>query len=211
MGRGRLILFNFIGIIVVIALLAGGAYYYYQSTNYLKTDDAKVSADMIPVVATTSGKLVDWTAEEGDKVSKDDLLGKISDGKTTIPVTAPDKGTVIKNQVRKNQIVQAGQTLAQTADMNHLYIVANIEETDIKDIEKGDKVTITVDGDPNSTFDGKVEEIGYATNSVFSLLPEQNSSGNYTKVTQKIPVKISIKDPSDKVLPGMNAEVKISK
>ncbi|MEJ9211613.1 HlyD family efflux transporter periplasmic adaptor subunit [Bacillus smithii] len=211
MARGRLVLLNLVGIIVVILLLAGGAYYYYQTTNYLKTDDAKVSADMVPVVATTSGKLVDWTGEEGDKVLKDDLLGKISDGKTTIPVTSPEKGTIIKNQVQKNQIVQAGQTLAQTADLSHLYIVANIKETDLKDIEKGDKVTITVDGDPNTTFDGKVEKIGYATNSVFSLLPEQNSSGNYTKVTQKVPVKISIKDPSDKVLPGMNAEVKISK
>ena len=49
------------------------------------------------------------------------------------------------------------------------------------------------------TFDGTVEEIGYATNSTFDMLPSTNSSGNYTKVTQKVPVKISIKNPSDKV------------
>ncbi|RAI18143.1 HlyD family secretion protein, partial [Rhodobium orientis] len=65
-------------------------------------------------------------------------------------------------------------------------------------------------GDPDTTFEGKVEEIGYATDSVFSMFPEMNQSGDYTKVTEKVQVKISIQNPSAKLLPGMNAEVKIS-
>jgi multidrug resistance efflux pump len=119
-------------------------------------------------------------------------------------------GTIIKNEAMNGQMVQAGQVLAQVADMNHLYITANIKETDLKDIEKGDSVNIKVDGDPDVTFEGTIEEIGYATNSVFSMLPQQNTSDNYTKVTQKVPVKISFQNPSAKVLPGMNAEIKIS-
>ena len=102
-------------------------------------------------------------------------------------------GTIVKNEAKEGQIVQAGQTLAKTIDMDHLYITANIEENDLKDIEKGDKVDIVVDGDSGTTFEGNVEEIGYATNSTFDLLSQSNSSGNYTKVTQKVPVKISIK------------------
>jgi multidrug resistance efflux pump len=107
-------------------------------------------------------------------------------------------------------MVQAGQALAVAADMEHLYITANIQEKDLKDIEAGDSVEIKVDGDGNTIFDGEVEEIGFATNSLFSVLPQQSSNGSYTKVAQKVAVKISLKNASDKVLPGMNAEVKIS-
>lgn len=210
MSKGRLILTNMLGIVVILALIAGGGYYYYQSTNYIKTDEAKVSADVTSVIAPTSGKLTDWNVEEGQDVSQDTEVGKVSDGKNNVSITSTMNGTIIKNQVMNGQLIQAGQVLAQEADMDHLYITANIKETDLNDIEKGDSVDITVDGDGGTTFEGTVEEIGYATTSVFSMVPQQNASGNYTKVTQKVPVKISIKNPSDKVLPGMNAEVKIS-
>ncbi|RBN36731.1 transporter, partial [Priestia megaterium] len=111
----------------------------------------------------------------------------------------------------ENQMVQAGQQIASEVDMNNLFIIANIKEDKLKDIEAGDDVDVTVDGDTKTTIDGKVEEIGYATNSIFSLMPSSNSDGNYTKVSQTVPVKISISNYSENVLPGMNAEVKISK
>lgn len=205
----RTIIANIIGVIVVVLLIALGGYFYIQNKNYVKTDDAVVSADMMGVVAPTSGILTNWDVKDGKNVSNKDVVGKVSDGKREIPVDAKMDGKIIKNEARKNQMVQAGQELAKEADLDHMYIIANIEETDLKDIEVGDSVDITVDGDDDTTFDGTVEEIGYATNSVFSVLPS-NSTGNYTKVTQKVPVKISINQASDKVLPGMNAEIKIS-
>ncbi|KKI90733.1 transporter [Bacillus sp. SA1-12] len=211
MSKGRLIITNLIGILVVFALVAGGGYYYYQSENYVKTDEAKVAGDIEQVVAPAAGQLKEWNVQEGNTVSKDAVVGKVLEGENTVSVTSMMKGTIVKKQANDHQLVQAGQVLAQTIDMDHLYITANLKETEIKDIETGDSVDIVVDGDPDTTFEGEIEEIGYATNSVFSLMPQQNSSGNYTKVTQKVPVKISLKDPSDKVLPGMNAEVKISK
>ena len=210
MNRGRLILINVIGFIVILAILAGGAYYYYESTNFIKTDEAKVTGDLYTVVAPESGKLTNWNVKEGDEVKKDQKVGKVAGTEGSKDVKAAANGTIVKSQALKNQNVQAGQTLAQTIDMNNLKIQANIEETELKDIEKGDSVDITVDGDEGTTFEGTVEEIGYATTSVFSVMGNQNSSGNYTKVTQKVPVTISIKAPSDKVLPGMNAEIKIS-
>lgn len=209
MNKGRLIFANIVGVVVVVALVAGFAYYYYQNKNYVKTDEATVTADMSQIVATSSGQLKDWDIKEGEEVSKDDKLGKLFDGEKELSIVSMDDGKIIKNAVKNHQVVQAGDILAQTADMDKRFITANIKETDLKDIDKGDSVDITVDGDEGTEFEGKVEEIGYAANSVFSKLPQQ-SSGNYTKVTQKVAVKISIQNPTDKVLPGMNAEVKIS-
>ncbi|MEJ9301852.1 HlyD family efflux transporter periplasmic adaptor subunit [Priestia megaterium] len=211
MSRGRLILMNFIGIIVVLALIIGGGYYYIQKSNYVSTDNAKVSGDLYTVVAPAAGKVASWNVEEGIDVSKDDEVAKIQseDGEKT--VTVPEDGKIIKTQVKENQMVQAGQQIASEVDMNNLFIIANIKEDKLKDIEAGDDVDVTVDGDTKTTIDGKVEEIGYATNSIFSLMPSSNSDGNYTKVSQTVPVKISISNYSENVLPGMNAEVKISK
>ncbi|MCO0599663.1 HlyD family efflux transporter periplasmic adaptor subunit [Peribacillus butanolivorans] len=210
MNKGRLILINVIGLVVILAVVGGGAYYYYESTNFIKTDEAKVTGDLYTIVAPASGKLTDWDLKEGDIVSKDNKVAKVAtvDGEQTVKSSAP--GTVVKTQVLEDQLVQAGQTLAQTINMEDLSITANIEENKLKNIEKGDSVDIIIDGDPDTVFEGTLEKIGYATTSVFSVMGNQNSSGNYTKVTQKVPVTISIKAPSDKVLPGMNAEVKIS-
>ncbi|MED4531874.1 HlyD family efflux transporter periplasmic adaptor subunit [Metabacillus fastidiosus] len=210
MSKGRLLLANIIGIIVVLGFIAGGGYIYYQNENYVSTEDATVSADMMQIVAPSSGILKDWNGEEGANVSENGVVGAVSDGEKALSVHAGENGTIIKNEAKKNQMVQAGQVLGEIADMDHLYVTANINETDLNDIEVGDSVDIKVDGDKEVTFDGKIEGIGYATNSVFSALPSQNASGNYTKVTQKVPVKISIQNPSKKVLPGMNAKVKIS-
>ncbi|MFB7638645.1 HlyD family secretion protein [Peribacillus butanolivorans] len=210
MNKGRLILINIIGLVVILAVVGGGAYYYYESTNFIKTDEAKVTGDLYTIVAPASGKLTDWDLKEGDIVSKDNKVAKVAtvEGDQTVKTSAP--GTVVKTQVLEDQLVQAGQTLAQTINMEELSITANIEENKLKNIEKGDSVDIIIDGDPDTVFEGTLEQIGYATTSVFSVMGNQNSSGNYTKVTQKVPVTISIKAPSDKVLPGMNAEVKIS-
>ncbi|MGE6612189.1 HlyD family secretion protein [Peribacillus simplex] len=210
MNRGRLVLINVIGLVIIVAVLAGGAYYYYESTNFIKTDEAKVSGELYTIVAPAAGKLADWDLHEGDNVSKNDQVANVTtlDGKEAVKTAA--QGTIVKTQVHDEQLVQAGQTLAQTINMDDLSITANIEENKLKDIEKGDSVDIIIDGDPDTVFEGTLEQIGYATTSVFSVMGNQNSSGNYTKVTQKVPVKISIKAPSDKVLPGMNAEVKIS-
>jgi multidrug resistance efflux pump len=210
MSKGRLILINIVGMVLVLALLAAGGYFYYENQNYVKTDDAVVSADMDQIVAPASGLLTKWEGKEGVIVSDHQELGNISANNQGLPVDSLNNGTILKNEAKSNELVQAGQVLAQTADMNNLYITANIDETDLKNVEVGDSVDISVDGDSGSIFNGKIEGIGYATNSVFSALPSENSSGSYTKVTQKVPVKISIENPSSKVLPGMNAEVKIS-
>lgn len=209
-NRSRLIVANLIGILVICFFIAAGAYFYYEKANFIKTDDAVVKADLMPVVAPAQGVLTSWNIQDGTDVSDKNIVGGVSDGTKTIPVSARMNGKVIQNGARVNQVVQAGQVLAEEADMDHLYIVANIKESRLKDIKVGQSVDIKVDGDSGTKFEGVVKEIGYATNSVFSVLPQQSSTGSYTKVTQKIQVKISINQASSRVLPGMNAEVKIS-
>lgn len=207
----RLLVSNILVIVVVFLLVVFGIYFFYQQHHYLRTNDAVVSADMLQVVAPESGLLANWEVKEGQQVDQNTQVGAVSDGKSTVPVATMMKGTIIKNEAQPNEMVQLGQVLAQEADMNHLYVNANIKETDLSDVSVGDAVKVHVDGDKGTTFDGTVQEIGYATNSVFSALPSDNSSGSYTKVTQTVPVKISIDNPSNKVLPGMNAEIKITK
>ncbi|MGG1572443.1 HlyD family efflux transporter periplasmic adaptor subunit [Fictibacillus sp. NRS-1165] len=211
MSRGRLLMTNIVAFLVVIVLIAGGAYYYFQNSNYVSTDNAKVTGDLRNITAPTDGKLSDWNLEEGKKVTKDDKIGKISGAEKSMDIKTPADGTIIKKQASDDQMVQAGQTLASEVNMDDLYVIANIKEDELKDIEEGDPVDVTVDGDDETTLDGNVEKIGFATNSLFSLMPKSNDDGNYTKVTQTVPVKIPITNSSDKVLPGMNAEVKISK
>ncbi|MCL6635610.1 MAG: efflux RND transporter periplasmic adaptor subunit, partial [Peptococcaceae bacterium] len=103
-----------------------------------------------------------------------------------------------------------GQPIVMVADLNSLYITANVEETDLHKVRVGQKVEFTVDSFPGVRFDGRVISIGEATVSTFSLLPAQNTGGNFTKVVQRIPVKISIRDyQGRRLLPGMNAVVRI--
>ncbi|AVX07592.1 transporter [Bacillus sp. Y-01] len=211
MSRSRLMVTNFIGIIVILALLIGGGYYYVQKSNYITTDNAKVSGDVYNVVAPAAGKVASWTVEEGNDVSKDAEITKIQAEKGSVAATVPADGKIIQTNVKENQMVQAGQQIATEVDMKDLFIVANIKEDQLKDIKEGDDVDVTVDGDSSAKIDGKVEEIGYATNSLSSLTSNSSSDGNYTKVSQTVPVKISISNYSEHVLPGMNAEVKISK
>lgn len=111
----------------------------------------------------------------------------------------------------KNTITAAGTRLAVSYNLDDLWVTANIEETDIDDVKVGQDVDVTVDAYPNMTLNGKVEQIGLATAGTFSLLPSNNTSGNYTKETQVIPVKISIENYAEKLVPGMNATVRIHK
>ncbi|MEI2448859.1 HlyD family efflux transporter periplasmic adaptor subunit [Priestia megaterium] len=195
----------------MLALLIGGGYYYVQKSNYITTDNAKVSGDVYNVVAPAAGKVASWTVEEGNDVSKDAEIAKIQAEKGSVAAKVPADGKIIQTNVKENQMVQAGQQIATEVDMKDLFIVANIKEDQLKDIKEGDDVDVTVDGDSSAKIDGKVEEIGYATNSLSSLTSNSSSDGNYTKVSQTVPVKISISNYSEHVLPGMNAEVKISK
>ena len=112
-------------------------------------------------------------------------------------IAAPISGLVSRKSVEPGQYVQAGQTLLSIASDTGAWIVANYKETQIGRMRIGQAVQITVDGYPGIVFRGRVESISGATGARFALLPPDNASGNFVKVTQRVPVKIMLTDPPD--------------
>jgi multidrug resistance efflux pump len=104
--------------------------------------------------------------------------------------------------------VSAGQPIVSVVDPSQLWVNANIEETNIARVRVGQPVTVHVDA-LNADIPGKVEAVTPATAEVFSILPQSNTSGNYTKVTQLVPVRISVNLGNQPLLLGANVEVKI--
>lgn len=194
-------------ILLVIIGCSIGYYFYSANVLYFKTDNAKITSKMYTINPVTNGKILEWNVDVGDIVKKDQVLGR----QEILPyITSPIDGTIIKNDVVENESVNAASPLATVADTNNLYVGVNIEETDIRKISVGQYVKITLDAYPHKKFKGKVTEIDNTTQTYFSGTSSFSTSGTYTKVTQLVPVKVSIEN--DENLPltlGMNAVVKI--
>lgn len=212
---GRLLITN---IIVIIVLVGGGGfgyYYYHQSNSYVKTDNASIDGQQISIAPPVGGKLTLWNGQEGKTFTAGSVVGQVqtTDAKgqtSTTAITMPDDGTIALNNGVTNTFVAPGSPLAYAYNYGQLYVTANIKETNINKITVGQLVDLYVDAFPNINLTGRVQKIGLTTNSTFSLLPSSNSSGNFTKVTQVVPVRISI-DASKGVglRPGMNVTVRI--
>jgi membrane fusion protein (multidrug efflux system) len=143
-------------------------------------------------------------------------LGVVQTQLLNTTIAAPFDGVVSKRWVLAGDVVQPGQPIFSIYDLKHLWVTANFEETKLASIHLNDPVEISVDAYPDSHFEGKVIQLGANTASEFSLIPPNNASGNFTKVTQRVPVKISIEDAdsssqsrSPQLLPGMSVEVKV--
>jgi len=122
-------------------------------------------------------------------------------------VKAPVKGTVSKKSVEVGQLIQPGQALMAVIPLDRVWITANFKETQVEHIRPGQRVTIRADAYGGRTFAGKVESLAAATGARFSLLPPDNSTGNYVKVVQRIPIRISLdagQDPDHLLRPGMS-------
>jgi multidrug resistance efflux pump len=208
MKTGKLIAINTIVFLIVVAVGIAGITYYRNTTDFISTDNAKVTGDMVAVTSLSPGKITDWTGTIGEQVTENQEIGKVT-GTSTAPITSPIAGTIVQSKALKGAMVTPGQSLAQVVDLSKLYVIANIEETEIKNVSVGQDVDVIVDVDQGTTIDGKVKEIGKATNSEFSLLPSQNASGDYTKEVEYVPVKIELESYSDQIVPGMNATINI--
>lgn len=131
-------------------------------------------------------------------------------------LASPIDGIVAKKWVMTGDIVQPTQPIYTLNDISSIWIEANFKETQIDDLALGDQATITVDALPGRIFKGRVEIIGNATASKFALISSNNESGNFTKVTQRVPVRISVDGliggdaPGSSLLrPGLSAEVRV--
>jgi membrane fusion protein (multidrug efflux system) len=127
-------------------------------------------------------------------------------------IVAPTDGIVGERKVRIGQLVSPGTQVISLVD-NTIWVQANYEETQLTNVAKGDGAEITVDTFPGVTLRGHVEEIAPASGSQFALLPPDNASGNYTKIVQRIPVKIVLDarpELAERLRPGMSVIAKIT-
>ncbi len=142
-------------------------------------------------------------------------IGVIESQLKNTTVTAPMSGVVAKRWVLTGDVVQPGQPIFTIYDIKNIWVTANLEETKLGHIHLNDPVEISVDSYPDAKFHGRIFEIGNYTASEFSLIPPNNASGNFTKVTQRVPVKIFIDDPDGKngnkliLRPGMSVEISV--
>jgi len=124
-------------------------------------------------------------------------------------IRCPVDGVVDKTFVEKGEFVTPGQRLATVHNPADIWVEANIKETEIRKLATGLPVEVFVDAFPDDTFTGEIISIGHATTGSFALLPNPNPSGNFTKITQRLPVRIAIEQREQKLRPGMMVEVRI--
>jgi membrane fusion protein (multidrug efflux system) len=113
---------------------------------------------------------------------------------------APYDGVVGNRSVEQGDLVSPGQKLAVVVPMDKLYIVANFKETQLAKLVPGEKVRVSVDATDGHDFEGTVSSLAPASGAVFSLLPPENATGNFTKVVQRVPVRIEV--PADVLKAG---------
>ncbi|MEG1610496.1 MAG: HlyD family secretion protein [Bilophila sp.] len=131
-------------------------------------------------------------------------------------VVSPVNGTVAQKLVSSGELITAGQKLFTLVNTDDIWLNARIEETRIGQVRLGQEVRFTIDGYPDRTFTGKIYEVNPATSALFSLISTENVSGYFTKVMQRVPVKISLpvqQEQADQNIvfrPGMQGTISIT-
>jgi membrane fusion protein (multidrug efflux system) len=127
-------------------------------------------------------------------------------------ITAPVSGVIAKRNAETGALVQIGQSLMSIVPDKDVWVTANLKETQLTNVRVGDRAEFTVDAYPGRKFAGRVESLSPATGAKFSLLPPDNATGNFTKVVQRVPVKIAVEQPTEPgvpLRPGMSVDVTI--
>lgn len=208
-----------LAIIAALAVLAalgfGGAYFLY-TRNFVSTDNAQVDGNKIAINAPATGTLIDWRGQQGAQLTPNKLVGRVKLGSSgaqpQVTINSPGTGTIAVNNVVAGQWVTAGTELATAYDLRKIYVTARIDETNIAGVQLGAPVDLSVDAYPGAPITGVVTEIEGAAAGEFALFPQQNSTGNFQKVTQVIPVRVAFTNTDGTYLvPGMNVTVNIHK
>jgi membrane fusion protein (multidrug efflux system) len=127
-------------------------------------------------------------------------------------ITAPFDGVVGERQVQPGDYVNIGSSLINVVPLPDVYVIANYKETQLTRVRPGQLVEVTVDSFPNERLHGRVQRIAPASGSQFALLPPDNATGNFTKVVQRVPVRIALDKGQpllERLLPGMSVETRI--
>jgi multidrug resistance efflux pump len=227
-GRSRT---RFIVLPILLIVLGVGGYFGYQywlnQQLYVSTDNAQIAGTLIQVGAVNAGRLENVQVDIGDSVQKDQVVGNVllpstvgmSQSGTPLlgfvgtenqrtDIKSPITGVVVARSGNPGDTIAAGQSVLTVVDPTKLWVQAQIDETKVGRVQVGQPVDVTVDS-LGTTLQGKVIAVNRASSSTFSLLPSTNASGDFTKVTQWVPVKISIDYGNLPLVMGSSVEVRI--
>jgi multidrug efflux pump subunit AcrA (membrane-fusion protein) len=226
--RRRLLLLIPILIIALGASTVLGYRYWYESTYFVSTDNASITGDLVQVGSLNAGRIVATRVDVGRPVREGQEIavvampqeiGSTAQGAaprmgvtgttdSLVSVYAPLNGIVAARMGQVGGTVSAGQPIYALMDPAQVWVKANIEEASAWRVQTGQTAVVHVDA-LNRDFWGHVDAITPASAATFSLLPSGNASGNFTKVTQYVPVKIAVVT-GGAVLPlGTSVEVRI--
>jgi multidrug resistance efflux pump len=216
-------------LLIVGAVAVTMAYrYWYDSTYFVMTENTQVTGDLVQVGSLNAGRLLTTRVDVGDVVQQGQeiavvgipqqigsvpfsgapVLDETGNRDAQVAVRAPINGIVAARLGSAGGTVAPGQAIFDIVDPAQVWVRANVEEDKIARIQPGQLVEVHIDA-LGKTFAGRVEALTPASAATFSLLPAQNTSGNFTKVTQLVPVKISV-DSGNVALPlGTSVEVKV--
>jgi membrane fusion protein (multidrug efflux system) len=182
-----------------------------QTDSVLREKTAQFQSDRAALVAAQQKIAVLGTERTKAVAAKDHAEAVARQAELNLSYTtivAPVSGTVGARSLRVGQFVQAGTQLMAVVPLNAVYIVANFKETQLTHMRSGQPVEIAVDSFPGTTLTGRVDSLAPASGLEFALLPPDNATGNFTKIVQRIPVKIVLDDATLAGLlrPGMSVE-----
>jgi len=219
------------GAVALLVVIIFGYRYYYAGQHYVSTDNALISGDLVQVSPSNAGRIAAVRVNVGDVVKKGQVLGTVNvsmasslglapsggPAQATGPVQgtlvasdliSPADGVVVAKPASTGDQVSPGQPVLTLVDLSSLWVTANIDEGQINRVNIGQPVDVHVDT-LNKTLPGRVIAITPASAATFSLLPQNNASGNYTKVTQRVPVKIAVDYAGTVLFPGTSVEVTV--
>jgi multidrug resistance efflux pump len=216
----------FVACALVIGGIAFGVNLWYQNHKYVSTNNASISAPLIPVGTLTPCQIISLDADYGSFVEKGQRIAIVGMPRSDNPVNmqglkeipigratieSPVNGYVAAVWTYPGAVVSPGQPIVTVYDVSETWVIANISETDIYRIKPGQEVEINVDSLGGAVLKGHVEGIAAATAGTFSIIAQNNTTANFIKVAQVVPVKITIENPGNYILiPGTSAEVKIT-
>lgn len=178
-----------------------------QAYAQLHAMDAAVKAAQAKVVESRAQRQV-WAAElQGARA---DLQRNQLDLEDTVLCSTQD-GQVGDLGVRPGQVIQPGGRLMSVVPLNHVYIIANFKETQVGNMRQNQPVRVHIDAFPEKVFTGHVDSFAPGTGAEFALLPPENATGNFTKIVQRVPVRIRFDTPvlPSTIIPGLSVSVDI--
>jgi multidrug resistance efflux pump len=213
MKSSSLLLINVLMILLIVAGGGAAAFYYMKSAaTYISTDNARVDGQSVTVAAPVAGQLSYWSGKVGQSYDSGQQIGTVRSDAGPTEIILPASGTIVQQNAVERSFVGPGTPLARLYDLNNLWVMANVKETIIRNVKLNQAADIYVDAFPGTSLTGKISQIGLATAGTFSLLPTSNTTSNYTKVTQVIPVVVTIDNYRGiELVPGMSASVRIHK